>query len=197
MTKLTDTQRIILSAASQRTDRLALPLPKSIKGGAALKVINPLIERGLLDEVSANRKPGDPIWRKTGDGHGVTLIITDAGLAAIDVEPDNAPQSATSGEETPEAATAPAKAKSQTMPSPAPRRSKPREGTKQAMMIEMLSRPEGTSIGEIAVATGWLPHTIRGAMAGALKKKLGLAINSKRDNDKGRVYRLAGTPSGK
>ena len=34
MTKLTDTQRVILSAASQRTDRLALPLPKSLKGGA-------------------------------------------------------------------------------------------------------------------------------------------------------------------
>jgi hypothetical protein len=191
--RLTDTQRIILSAASQRTDRLALPLPKNIKGGAALKVINPLIQRGLLEEVAANRKLGDPVWRETGDGHCVTLIITDAGLAAIGVEPHNAPQSATHGEETPEAATAPAKAKSQTMPSPAPREVKPREGTKQAMMIEMLRRPEGASIGEIAVATGWLPHTIRGAIAGALKKKLGLAINSQRDDEKGRVYRLART----
>ena len=61
MTKLTDTQRIILSAASQRTDRLALPLPKSLKGGAAHKVINSLIDKGLLKEVKANRKLNDPV----------------------------------------------------------------------------------------------------------------------------------------
>jgi hypothetical protein len=53
MTKLTDTQRIILSAASQRTDRLALPLPKSLRGGAVIKVIKPLLEKGLLEEVDA------------------------------------------------------------------------------------------------------------------------------------------------
>ena len=40
MTKLSDTQSVILSAAAQRTDRFALPLPKSLKGGAAHKVVN-------------------------------------------------------------------------------------------------------------------------------------------------------------
>ena len=86
MTKLTDTQRIILSAASQRTDRLALPLPKSLKGGAVIKVIGPLLEKGLLEEVDANRKLGDPVWRESDEGNGLTLIITDAGLTAIGIE---------------------------------------------------------------------------------------------------------------
>jgi hypothetical protein len=191
MTKLTDTQRVILSAASQRTDRLALPLPKSLKGGAVIKVIKPLLEKCLLEEVEANRKLGDPVWRETGDGHGVTLIITDAGLEAIGVEPDTAAQAATRGEEATEAAAAPAKASSPTSPAALPRERKIREGTKQALVIEMLRRPEGASIAEIVEATNWASHTTRGFLAGALKKKLGLAIDSEREETRGRVYRLA------
>jgi len=191
MTKLTDTQRIILSAASQRTDRLALPLPKSLKGGAVIKVIKPLIEKGLLEQVDANRKLNDPVWRETADGHGVTLIITDAGLEAIAVEPDTAPQAATRGEETDEAPAAPAEASSQPVPATAPRERKTREGTKQALVIEMLSRPEGATIAEIVDATQWASHTTRGFLAGALKKKLGLAIDSEKVEVRGRVYRLA------
>ena len=38
----------------------------------------------------------------------------------------------------------------------------------------MLQRPEGATIAEIVEATGWQPHTVRGALAGALKKRLGL-----------------------
>lgn len=83
MIKLTDTQRVILSAAAQRTDRLALPLPKGLKGGAAQKVVNALVDKGLLKEVEANRKLNDPVWRETEDGPTVTLVITDAGLAAV------------------------------------------------------------------------------------------------------------------
>jgi hypothetical protein len=190
MTKLTDTQRIILSAASQRTDRLALPLPKSLKGGAVIKVIRPLIEKGLLEEVDANRKLNDPVWRETGDGHGVTLIITDAGLEAIGVEPDTAPQAATRGEETDEVPAAPAEASSQPAPTAAPRERKTREGTKQALVIEMLRRPEGATIAEIVEATQWASHTTRGFMAGAIKKKLGMAIESTKDDERGRIYRL-------
>ena len=190
MTKLTDTQRIILSAASQRTDRLALPLPKSLKGGAVIKVIGPLLEKGLLEEVDANRKLGDPVWRETGDGHGVTLIITDAGLVAIGVEPDSAPQVVTHGAEASEAAQAPTEASSPPVPADEPREHKTREGTKQALVIEMLRRPEGASIAEIVEATGWLSHTARGVLAGSLKKKLGLAIDSEKDEIRGRIYKV-------
>ena len=173
MTKLSDTQSVILSAASQRTDRLALPLPKSLKGGAAHKVVNALIDRGFLKEVKANRKLNDPVWRETDEGRVVTLVITDAGLSAIGI-----------GSEFPEKPATPA-----TQPA-IPKERKPREGTKQSVMIEMLRRPQGTTLAEIVEATGWQAHTVRGAMAGALKKKLGLTIISEKDETKGRIYRL-------
>jgi hypothetical protein len=63
--------------------------------------------------------------------------------------------------------------------------------TKQQIMIAMLSRPEGATIEELAEATGWLSHTCRGAMSGALKKKLGLTITSEKADQRGRVYRLS------
>ncbi len=86
MTKLTETQTLILSRASQQDDRIALPLPDRLRGGAANKVIVPLIQKGFLDEVEADIRKGEPTWRKTGDGHGITLVITGAGLEAIGVE---------------------------------------------------------------------------------------------------------------
>ena len=193
MTKLTDTQRVILSTASQRTDRLALPLPRSIKGGAALKVINPLIQKGLLEEVAANRKLGDPVWRETGDGHGVTLIITDAGLEAIGVEPRlprSAAQAATHGDDTKAVAAVPDITHGPAAPNTPTQGRETREGTKQALIIAMLGRPEGASITEIAEASGWLSHTIRGMIAGSLKKKLGLDIASIKDSERGRIYKL-------
>ncbi len=66
----------------------------------------------------------------------------------------------------------------------------PRAGTKQAKLIAMLRAPEGATIAEIAAATGWQPHTVRGAMAGVLKKKLGLEVTSEKVEGRGRVYRI-------
>ncbi len=174
MAKLTDTQRVILSAAAQRTDHLALPLPKSLKGGAAHKVVNALVEKGLLKEVKANRKLGDPVWRDTDEGHGVTLIITDAAFAAIGIEV-NPPKTKTQRAE----------------PKPAPTERKIREGTKQALVIAMLRRPEGATIAEIVEATSWAPHTTRGFLAGASKKKLGLTLDSEKDEVRGRTYKIS------
>ena len=54
----------------------------------------------------------------------------------------------------------------------------------------MLQRPEGATIAEVVEATGWQPHTVRGALAGALKKRLGLTIVSEKVEGRGRVYRL-------
>jgi len=177
MTKLSDTQSVILSAAAQRTDRFALPLPKSLKGGAAHKVVSALVAKGLLKEVKANRKLNDPVWRETDDGRLVTLVITDAGLAAIGVEPDEPKEPASEAPASPQPA--------------APKERKPREGTKQQQMIDLLRRPKGATLAEIVEATGWQLHTIRGAMAGALKKKLGLTITSEKDETRGRVYKIA------
>lgn len=66
---------------------------------------------------------------------------------------------------------------------------KTRAGTKQAVLVEMLERPEGATIEEMMKATGWLSHTVRGALAGALKKRLGLKIDSEKVEGRGRVYR--------
>ncbi len=57
---------------------------------------------------------------------------------------------------------------------------KQRPNTKQALMIDMLRRPEGATVEQIAEATGWQHHSVRGAIAGALKKKLGLTITTER-----------------
>ena len=67
---------------------------------------------------------------------------------------------------------------------------KQREGTKQATLIELLKRPEGVSLAEMVQATGWQQHTVRGAMAGALKKKLGLNIVSDKTDGQDRKYRI-------
>ena len=90
MTKLSDTQAIILSAAAQREDRIALPLPESLRGGAASKVVGAMLTKGFLEEVEADVRKGEPMWRETGDGHGVTLVATYAGLAAIGIETEDA-----------------------------------------------------------------------------------------------------------
>ena len=66
-----------------------------------------------------------------------------------------------------------------------------RENTKQAQIIAMLQRPEGATINQIIEVTGWQPHTVRGTLAGALKKKLGLLIVSEKDSQANRVYRIA------
>lgn len=65
-----------------------------------------------------------------------------------------------------------------------------RKGTKQEALIEMLRAPDGATIEEIMAATDWQSHTVRGAMAGALKKKLGLEVTSEKVEGRGRVYRL-------
>ena len=67
----------------------------------------------------------------------------------------------------------------------------PRPGSKQAKVIDLLKRPQGATVAEVMKATGWLPHTVRGMFAGALKKKHGLALVSAKEQ-RGRVYRIAG-----
>jgi len=66
----------------------------------------------------------------------------------------------------------------------------PRAESKQAQLIAMLKRPEGATIAEVVETLAWQPHTVRGAIAGALKKKLGLKIESEKVDPRGRVYRV-------
>jgi hypothetical protein len=66
--------------------------------------------------------------------------------------------------------------------------------SKQDEVIAMLRRPEGATVDEVATATGWQRHTVRGVFSGTLKKKLGLALASAKE-ERGRVYRVAGPAS--
>ena len=187
MTQLSDTQALILSAAAQRAERIALPLPESLRGGAAAKVVGAMIAKGLLQEVDADLRKGELVWRETGCGHGVTLIATDAGLAAIGIEPEDANTAPVGATDAPTEGPAP---ETPSEPDAAPKARTPREGTKQAKLIAMLRAPDGATIDEITAATGWQSHTVRGAMAGALKKKLGLEVTSEKVEGRGRIYRL-------
>ncbi|MBW6494981.1 MAG: DUF3489 domain-containing protein [Burkholderiaceae bacterium] len=144
--------------------------------------IGKMIERGWLEEVEANLRRGEPLWRESGDDHGTTLVVTEAGLEAIGVEPV-APSVGASAR----------KAK----PGPAPmlvaHAAKPvaiRAGTKQAQIIAMLQRPEGATIAEMVAATSWQAHTVRGSISGALKRKLGLPITAEKVDGRGTVHKF-------
>ena len=192
MTKLSDTQLVILGAAAQRDDRNVLPLPGSLRGGAAAKVVGALLSRGLIAETPTDsRTKADAalnrIWRYDADGRAILLHITDAGLAAIGIEPESG-DSAPTGADTAPSAEPPQDAPAEA--DLAPKSRTPRTGTKQAKLIEMLRAPEGATVDEIVAALGWRPHTVRGAMAGALKKKLGLEVTSEKVEGRGRVYAL-------
>lgn len=64
--------------------------------------------------------------------------------------------------------------------------------TKLGRLESMLRREEGATIGQIAKALDWQPHSVRGAISGSLKKKQGLTIVAEKVADGERVYRIAG-----
>jgi hypothetical protein len=194
--KLSDTQLTILSAASQRADG-AVVLPERLTGRAANKAVKALARKGLVEPVTAS--PGTPVWRESGDGRLVALRTTEAGLEALGIVPDASAADEASTEQ-PEPAkkrkgarkpVADARANTvEVKAAPSVRNRRPRSGTKQDMMIGMLRRPKGATVPEVVEAMGWLPHTVRGAIAGALKKRLGLEISSEKVEGRGRVYRI-------
>ena len=177
MPNLTKTQNLILTTGAQRADNVAMPLPEGLHGAAAKKVVTMMIDRGWLEEVDADLRKGDPLWRETGDGHGTTLVVTDAGLLAVGIEPVVVKTMAAVRQHAALAS--------------APKTPTPRAGTKQAQIIALLQRPEGASIKEIVEVTGWLPHSLRGLISGAPKKKLGLPVTSEKQDGRGTVYTLS------
>jgi hypothetical protein len=218
MTYLSDTARVVLAAAAQRADLSVLLFPDGVKakGGAEQKVLAGLKNRGFVRVIET---PGRP----------QRVVITREGMAAIGVEaeddetgdetgPAGAGTAATTAEPAPAGDTPAPAAETDGGPVSAKRRAKakaakpgkdapaekptPRAGTKQALMIELLKRPEGATVEQIAAATGWQKHTIRGAISGALKKKLGLTVEATRTREVGpnkagakgssTVYRITG-----
>ena len=166
MTTLTDTQSVILGTACGRENGLIFPVTTKLKGGAVGNICKSLLKRGLIEEVPA--ADPDIVWRHDEAGT-LTLRATLLAYSALGV-------GAVEG-------AAPAVQLDLTPPTQ-------RKGTKQAQLIAMLRAPEGATIEEIVTATGWLSHTVRGSMSGALKKKLGLTITSEKVDGRGRCYHI-------
>jgi hypothetical protein len=221
---LSDTARVILAAAAQRDDLSVLPFPDGVKakGGAEQKVLAGLRKRGLVRIIETAGRPQRVVITskgmaaigvepddnetadETSDSTGPAAADTgptpaDAGAEAVEAP---APTTKADGAATPAKRKAKAKAAKPGKAAPAEKPT-PRTGTKQALMIEMLKRPEGATVEQIAAATGWQHHTIRGAISGALKKKLGLTVEATRIREVGpnktgakgssTVYRITGS----
>ena len=192
--KLSDTQLMILSSASQRTDHAAV-LPANLKGSAANKVVNKLLNEKLLQELRA--KDDMPVWRRGDDNRPYSLRITKAGLKAIEVEDvaeasDNIAAAALEEVAVPDVSTT---AKSSERPSRARRsgakktaavsakatkassdRVKPH--SKRDKIVALLQRPEGANLDVLVKETGWQKHSVRGFRAGTVRKKLKLPLLS-------------------
>ncbi len=194
MPKLTDTHLVILSAAARRQDGAVLPLPKSlkIKGGAVTKTLESLRKKGLLEERPATPDMG--AWREAEDGRRMMLVITEAGLRSIDGGPDGKPDQKPAVKKRQLKKRRGRAEKKAVISKPKSKKSSPtvRQGTKQALLIDLLKRKKGATIDEAVEAMGWQPHSVRGAISGALKKKLGLTVESQVTKDRGRTYRIVG-----
>ncbi len=204
--KISNTQLMILSAASQREDH-AVVLPPSLKGSAAKKVVEKLVNEALLQELAA--KDGMPVWRRGDDNRPYSLRITKAGLRAIAVGVPDEPvkeagvNRAAGGDLTVLAA----RSKVPTKRQPRPRKSAVKEkrnvaaktnaskkpsgkgaaGSKQNNVLSLLRRPEGASLDALVKATGWQKHSVRGFLAGTVRKKLKLSLVSEKV-DGARIY---------
>jgi hypothetical protein len=169
MTKLSDTQSIILSAAAQRSDGNLLPLPSSLRGGAAIKVVTALLARDFArEEVTDLQTRADAalntVWRNEPDGCA-------AGRGPEEAEPS-------------EEGGYPHRAKHRARSAQGPRRH-------QAGAADRYAPPQGgrdhrpDRRGHRLAAS-----QVRGAFAGALKKKLGLTVTSEKVEGGQRVYRI-------
>ncbi len=197
MPKLTASQLVILSAAARRQDGAVLPLPRSLKvnKAAATTVLESLLKKGLVAERPAAADAAH--WRETRDGGRTALVIADTGLQAIGVDADRK-----TSKQSP--STKPPPKQRSRRAEPKPSDSKPkggtspaavRPGTKQALLIDLLKRKKGATIEEIVEATGWQAHSVRGAISGTLKKKLGLMVTSEKPDDGARRYRIVAAKS--
>jgi hypothetical protein len=262
MTQLSDTQLVILSAAAQHEMGLARA-PKILPAAARNAVFRSLIKNNLLTEINAPREHVGLGWRQDEDGTWIVARITDEGLRAIGIDPnegdgvagepdcsgiegsvpDTAPTVAPAADPAPQDVPAPEAALAAPLaeeialldealaaraatprtslrhaaaavlaawdaspaqdatdnpitraiealraalagkPARAPREGgaprKPREGTKQEQVLAMLRRPDGATVAQIAEATGWAQHTVRGFFAGLKKKGHAVEVKSR------------------
>jgi hypothetical protein len=175
---LTKNQRLVLRVAAGRNHLAVDPLPDEL-GAAGPNTVAALLKAGLL--VAGKTAP----------------LISMPGFEALRAEP-NAVQlqrlDELAGART--GANAPAKP-GRSASTRTGRKSRkthasavPDGATKQAKVVAMLSRPAGATVDQVARALRWRPHTVRGVIAGVIKKKLGLRVTSEKNADGARLYRI-------
>jgi hypothetical protein len=198
--KLTDLQLVLLSSATQRPDSMLLPPPESIraKGKILERSLTKLFGLGLIEECPA-RAPNQA-WRDDANGHRIALRISAAGREAlgldgdpVDVKDTASPEFAPSNDASVPVASADIpNAKGPIEAEPATRAqsivANVKPGTKQARLVDHLSRPIGASIADLGGHLGWQPHTVRAALTGLRKK--GYQINNTKDAAGVAVYRV-------
>lgn len=165
--ELTPAQHAILAYAINHTSGKIDWFPDKIKGGARKKVIDGLSNRALITTDGTD-------WFVAAEGYdalGVPRPELVAPVYPADPEMETAVETAEAN-----------------LGIKAPRRT--RENSKQALVIALLRRTEGATIAQVCEITGWQAHTVRGAFAGAFKRKLGLTIISEKTPNTERVYRI-------
>lgn len=174
-TYLNDTQLVLLTTASQRDAGNLLPLPMALNDGGnrVTKAVYNLLKCGLISE--APTTVDVQAWREDEDGR-IGLIISDAGRIAIGVDPLANVDEAGPGSTSEAAFSTPS------MASETPLNASPqfRAGTKQALVVEMVSAEFGASLNALVAATGWQPHTTRAAITG-LRKRGHIVLTEKRN----------------
>ena len=180
-----------LKAIGRLGERLGLELDDILTAAAGLldgRMSAEAFRSSLQEAEQPANEPVDPLVEAPAEPESEAEV---AGAPADPLIEDS--RAAPASESVAEAAADAEPAEATIMPCAGPlaQALKLRNGTKQALMIAMLKRPEGATVEQIAEATGWARHTVRGAMAGALKKKLGLAITSEKTESAARTYHLA------
>jgi hypothetical protein len=185
---LTDTQLVLLSAASQREDR-GVVRPETMDARLFTRVTKALLKAGLIAESATVRKQSGGIGP---DGEAQVLVITGAGLMAIGVaEPEPMQPALRKPRERFRKTSSRGTSDTATRPSLADVSSTTRPTTKRALIIAMLSRCEGATMDDLIAATGWLPHTTRAALTGLRQK--GLCLERSKPEGEPAVYRIRDT----
>ena len=167
--KLTATQTTVLKAAANRPDGNIEPLPSNLRGGARAKVIEGLFARGLIVDVNGHYRLTDAGYTAVGKQRPVPKGVQKMG----------APDALTKREAT--HALQKLEATSPTI----------RPGTKLAAIIDAMRHPGGATIAQIMASTGWQAHTVRGAISGMVRKRLGYEVVTEKGADGQRSYRIA------
>jgi hypothetical protein len=176
--KLTDTQTAIIKAAAGRPDGNIEPLPTNLRGGARTRVIEGLLARGLVIDADGHHLLTDAGYLAAGKRRPVPK-----GVQKMDTHDGVAKRDATDALAKPDATQALQKleATSRTI----------RPGTKLAAIIDALRHPSGATIAQMMACTDWQAHTVRGAISGMVRKRLGYQVVTEKGADGQRAYRIA------